>query len=177
MIKAQKDKPIFPYTIALIGFMGCGKSTVARRLHERYGIKVVEMDDVIEQKEGKTISKIFEEEGEEYFRQLETDLLLSLQEETVIISCGGGVPMRDENVKAMKASGKIVFLDATPQTIYERVKNDHSRPLLEGKKTVEYIEELMKKRMDRYKAVADLMIQVDGKDCDAICDELMERLV
>lgn len=177
MIKDQKEQAIFSCTMALIGFMGSGKSTVAKRLHERYGIKVVEMDDVIEQQEGKTISKIFEEEGEEYFRELETDLLLSLQEETVIISCGGGVPMRDENVKAMKASGKIVLLDVTPQTVYERIKNDHSRPLLEGKKTVEYIEELMKKRMDRYKAVADFIIQVDGKDCDTICDELMERFV
>ena len=84
--------------------------------------------------------------------------------------------MRECNVAKMKESGKIVLLTARPKTVYERVKDDHSRPLLEGNKTVSYIEGLMEKRRGKYEAAADIVIKTDGKDKGQICEELAKRL-
>ena len=95
--------------IFLIGFMGAGKSTVARMLRERFDMDLIEMDEQIERQEGMCISDIFAVHGEEYFRQLETGLLESLsQKENTVVSCGGGVAMRECNVEAMRKSGTIV---------------------------------------------------------------------
>ena len=95
--------------IFLIGFMGAGKSTVARAMKKHYGMRLIEMDEQIEYQEKMSVPKIFEVHGEPYFRKLETDLLegLSSQENTVV-SCGGGVPMRACNVEAMRKSGKVI---------------------------------------------------------------------
>ena len=131
----QSKKNIF-----LIGFMGAGKSTVARYLHRQQGMNWLEMDKEIERKEGMPVSEIFRLRGEEYFRERETELLLSLADkENTVVSCGGGVPLRACNVEAMKKSGIVVFLTARPETILDRVKDSHERPLLEGHKDVEYI--------------------------------------
>lgn len=109
--------------IFLIGFMGAGKSTIARAIKQKLGYPVVEMDERIVKEQGMPISKIFETYGELYFRELETKLIQSLnQQEPTIVSCGGGVAMRQENVDCMRDGGSVVFLTATPQTIYERVK-------------------------------------------------------
>lgn len=160
--------------IFLIGFMGSGKSTVSGYLSRHYGMEMVEMDRVISEREGMSISKIFEVRGEEYFRNLETNLLLELQTKgNIVISCGGGTPMREKNVVEMKKNGRIVLLAASPETIYERVKDSHDRPLLENHMNVPYIAELMEKRREKYEAAADLVIKTDGKDVSAICEELM----
>ena len=134
--------------IFLIGFMGAGKSTVARAMKKHYGIRLIEMDEQIEYQEKMSVPKIFEVHGEPYFRKLETDLLegLSSQENTVV-SCGGGVPMRACNVEAMRKSGKVIYLRTSPQQIYERVKTSHNRPLLEGNMNVEYISKLLSQRL------------------------------
>lgn len=157
----------------LIGFMGSGKSTVSDYMHRTYGMRVVEMDAVIADREGMSIPQIFETHGEEYFRNLETALLCELQTQSdTVISCGGGTPMRDCNVAEMRKSGRIVLLDAKPETIYERVKDNHDRPLLEQNKTVEYIRELMEKRRERYEAAADITIHTDEKSAADICAEI-----
>ena len=162
------------YNIVLIGFMGSGKSTISNALHQMYAMDVIEMDQVIADREGMSISKIFETHGEEYFRNLETGLLRELQNRKgVVISSGGGVPMRDENVIEMKKNGKVILLTASPETILDRVKNNHDRPLLENNKNVDFISELMEKRRSKYEAAADIVIQTDGKSAFEICEEII----
>lgn len=163
--------------IYLIGFMGSGKSEVGRALKAKYGRNLVEMDQAIETREKKTIADIFRDQGEEVFREMETALLKELgPEEELVVSCGGGVPMRECNVREMKERGKIVLLCATPETIYGRVHTSHARPLLEDHMNVGYIRELMEARRSRYEAAADLRVQTDGKTPEAIAREIMERV-
>lgn len=160
--------------IVLIGFMGTGKSTIAKKLSDIKQFNVIEMDETIEEREGMPISRIFEEKGEEYFRNLETALLIEMQEKNgYIISCGGGVPMRECNVKEMKKNGIVFLLTAFPETIYERVKNSHNRPLLENNKSISYIAELMEKRREKYEAAADIIIRTDGKTVSEISYEIL----
>ena len=167
-------KQSFDYNIVLIGFMGSGKSTISSALNEMYGMDVIEMDQVIADREGMSISEIFEVHGEEYFRNLETELLRELQNHKgVVISCGGGVPMRDENVVEMKKNGKVILLTASPETILDRVKNNHDRPLLENSKNVDFISVLMEKRRSKYEAAADIVSQTDGKSAFEICEEII----
>ena len=171
------NEEVFPYNIALIGFMGTGKSTLSKYLKEKYGMDIVEMDQIIAEREGMSISDIFETYGEKYFRDLETKLLIEMQSrKNVVISCGGGVPMRERNVVEMKKNGRVVLLTAKPETILERIKDNHDRPLLEGNKTVSYIAELMEKRREKYEAAADIVIETDGKSELEICEELVQSL-
>ena len=108
----------------LIGFMGAGKSTIAWALAKKCPAKRIEMDQLIEEQQGMAIKDIFAAHGENYFRDLETELLRSFSESTgYVVSCGGGSVLRDENAALMKENGCIVFLRATPETIYERVKD------------------------------------------------------
>lgn len=161
--------------IYLIGFMGTGKSTVAKALVKRLRAKCVEMDQVIEAEQGMAITEIFEKYGEEHFRNLETELLRSFAEQDdLVVSCGGGSVLREENAALMKAKGKIILLTASAETIYERVKDSTNRPVLNGHMNVEYIQGLMDKRSERYKTVADICIETDGKSADEICTEIIE---
>ncbi|MCR4831007.1 MAG: shikimate kinase [Pseudobutyrivibrio sp.] len=163
--------------IFLIGFMGTGKSTIAKGLSAAYHLKVVEMDELIEKRQGMSISDIFAKKGEEYFRKLETELLKEIQhEKNVVVSCGGGTPLRSENVNAMKENGKVVLLNATPESIFERVKNNHNRPLLENNKNVDYIKDMLAGRKDKYFAAADIIIETDNKSREQICTEIGESL-
>ena len=163
--------------IVLIGMMGCGKTTCANLLHERLGRPVVDTDALIVEREGRSVSDIFAAEGESYFRDLETNLLIEMQARTnVVISCGGGTPMRECNVVEMKKNGRVVLLTAKPETILDRVKDSHDRPLIENNKTVPFIAELMEKRREKYEAAADIVIETDGKDKLQICEELIHRL-
>ena len=175
--KRIQARKLFDYNIVLIGFMGAGKSTISDFLRTVFAMEVVEMDQIIAERQGMSISDIFETYGEEYFRDLETNLLIEMQSRTnVVISCGGGVPMRERNVAEMKKNGRVVLLTAKPETILNRVKDNHDRPLLEGNKTVPYIAELMEKRREKYEAAADIVIETDGKDKLQICEELVQRL-
>lgn len=163
--------------IVLIGFMGVGKSTVSEYLGKRYSMKTVEMDQIIEERKKMSIPDIFKTYGEEYFRDLETELLKELQSErNVVISCGGGTALRECNVAEMKKNGRVVLLTASPKLIYSRVKDIDDRPLLYGRKTVEGISELMEERREKYEAAADIVIQTDNKSVSTICEELMHSL-
>ena len=165
------------YNIYLIGFMGTGKSTIASAFSEMQKMKIVEMDDVISEKAGMSIKSIFSEYGEEYFRNLETKLLKEIvQMENVIVSCGGGVVLRQENISMMKDTGTIVHLSAKPEEILRRVKNDNKRPLLQGSKNVESKESLMKTRNTSYENAADFTIHTDGKSKEVICEEIIKEL-
>lgn len=175
--KHIESRELFDFNIFLIGFMGVGKSTVSKALQRIFAMDVIEMDELIAQKNGMSISEIFELHGEEYFRQEETNLLRSSQQKkNVVISCGGGVAMRQVNVDEMRKSGKIVLLTATPETILGRVESSHDRPLLENNKTVEHIAELMAQRESAYKSAADITIPTDGRDVFEICEDIIQKV-
>lgn len=160
--------------IFLIGFMGSGKSTVARGLKAALNTEIIEMDALIAEQQGMPITEIFEKFGESYFRDLETNLLLDIQKkEGVIVSCGGGVVIRQENTAYMKKSGMVVLLSATPETVYNRVKDSTDRPVLNGNMNVGYIAQLQEKRRAMYEAAADITIVTDGKSVDEICKEIL----
>lgn len=176
--KKIQARHLFNYNIVIIGFMGSGKTTISDYLSTVFAMETVEMDRIIAEREGMSIPDIFEVYGEEYFRNLETNLLIEMQSKSnVVISCGGGVPMRDNNVAEMKKNGRVVLLTAKPETIYNRVKDSHDRPLLENNKNIPYIAELMEKRRLKYEAAADIIIETDGKDELEICEELVQKLL
>ena len=163
--------------VVLIGFMGTGKTTVSEQLSKMYGMRILDMDQEIVMREKMSIPEIFNTYGEEYFRRLETELLIELQtQEGLIISCGGGAAMRERNVAEMKKNGKVVLLTATPETILERVKDDDNRPLLKNRKSVEGISELLEIRRPKYEAAADIIVETDGKSAEDISKEIMSKI-
>ena len=199
--KRIQSHELFGFNIFLIGFMGAGKSTisdylknvlamdvvemdqcivestVSNALQNTFAMDVVEMDEMIAKKNNMSISEIFDLHGEAYFRNEETNLLKEVgKEKNKIVSCGGGVAMREVNVQEMRKSGKVILLTAKPETILERVKENHDRPLLENNKTVEYVSELMEKRRPAYEAAADIVIATDGKSANEICEEIIAQV-
>ena len=176
--KRIQARKLFDYNIVLIGFMGAGKSTISDYLSTVFDMEIVEMDQLIADREEMSIPDIFETYGEEYFRNLETNLLVEMQEKkNTVISCGGGAALRKNNVQEMKKNGRVVLLTASPQVIYERVKDSNDRPVLNGRKNVEGISELMEQRREKYEAAADIVIQTDNKTVLQICEELVQRLM
>ncbi|MGN0298293.1 MAG: shikimate kinase [Lachnospiraceae bacterium] len=165
------------FNIFLIGFMGAGKSTVAQQLENSLGLQRIEMDAAIVEQQGMSINDIFAKYGEPYFRGLETKFLVDLQQASnCVVSCGGGVPMREQNVKEMKKSGYVVLLRAKPETIFERVRYGTERPLLNGHMNVEYIRQLMEVRRPKYEAAADIVVDTDGKSAEEICREITDKV-
>lgn len=159
--------------VFLIGFMGCGKSTMARLLSQEMGVELIEMDEMIEVEAGMTINEIFEKYGENHFRDLESQLICRITEKGgVVVSCGGGAILRQENVTNMKKNGRIIYLSATPETIYERVRHSTNRPLLNGNMNVEHISSLMEKRLPLYEKAADVTIGVDAKEKRDVLGEI-----
>ena len=170
------DKKI-EQNIFLIGFMGAGKSTIAKVLQRELGMELVEMDERIVKEQGMSKNDIFAQKGEDGFRDIESQLVIDIgKNKKSIVSCGGGVVVRPQNVENMKKSGKIVFLTATPETILERVKNGKDRPLLNGHMNVEYISELMEKRRQMYEDAADVKVSTDGKTVGEICTEIIQAI-
>jgi len=164
--------------IFLVGFMGCGKSTNAARLADVTGAEQMEMDQKIVEQQKMAITDIFAKYGELYFRDLETEWIRSLTDcEPMIISCGGGAVLREENVALMKSCGTIVLLTAEPETIFERVRHSDERPILNGNMNVEYIAELIEKRRPKYEAAADVVVATDGKTVCEICDEILRQVM
>lgn len=164
----------------LIGFMGTGKSSVARRIHERTGIELIEMDETIEKKENRSISQIFTEEGESYFRELETNLLRELRirkQKPAVVSCGGGVVLNPENVKIMQTCGKIVLLTAKPETVYRRVGKSKDRPNLKNRRSVQEIESLMEERKSAYQAAANCAIATDHRSVAQISGQIIAEFL
>lgn len=175
--KKIQSHELFGFNIFLIGFMGVGKSSVSQALKEVFAMNVIEMDQIIAQRNNMSISEIFEFHGEEYFRQEETNLLRSCQDlKNHIISCGGGVAMRQVNVDQMRKSGKVVLLTANPKTILSRVEDNHDRPLLENNKTVEHISSLMEARKEAYLNAADIIIDTNNKSIYEICEEIISSV-
>ena len=161
--------------IYLIGFMGTGKTTISHKLQEMTGAKEVDMDAWIVEKNDMSINDMFDKFGETYFRDRETDAVREIAGTApAIVSCGGGAVLRQENTQMMKKSGRIVLLTATPETVYERVKNSIDRPLLNGHMNVEYIASLMEKRRELYAEACDISVATDGKTPSQIAEEILK---
>ena len=162
----------------IIGFMGTGKTTVSKALAKALHVKLIDVDEWIVRQQRMQISKIFEDFGEDYFRDIETNAFRQMEKEQgAVVSCGGGAVLREENVRSMKASGKIVLLTAAPKTIYNRVKGNDKRPVLKNHMSPGGIETLMKKREAKYLAAADVIIATDFKSVDVICDEILKKIM
>ncbi len=160
--------------IVLIGFMGCGKSSVAEMLGNEWRMDVVEMDRMISEQQGLSIPEIFDRFGEEYFRDLETALLKKLRgRHGCVVSCGGGAPLREENVSEMKKIGQVILLTASPETIYARTSDSNDRPNLKNRKSPEAIAELLEQRRPKYEAAADHIVATDGRTISDICEEIL----
>ena len=155
-----------------------GKSTVSAKLSELLAMEIMEMDAHIQEKEGMSIKEIFAVNGEEYFRNCESNTLIELREKKhMVVSCGGGVPLREKNVELMKNSGYVVWLTATPEAIYDRVKDSTERPLLNGNMNVPFIQNLMESRREKYERAADIVIDTTGKEIEEINDDIRRSFV
>ena len=136
--------------IILTGFMGCGKSTIGQLLAKRMNRNFEDMDAVIEQKAGMSISRIFELEGEEGFRKREESVLAELlADSSLVLATGGGAVLKKENRELFLQKGIVVFLKAEPKTIYQRVSTNDQRPLAKGK-NLEELTALYESRMPYY---------------------------
>lgn len=154
--------------------MGAGKSMVARELSSRTKRKMISTDQLIEQKEKRSIKDIFSQSGEAYFRQLEKDAVREVSGmEGVIIDCGGGVVLAAENLASLKKKGVVFYLKATPEVILSRVKNAAHRPLLKGLNPEATIRELLEKREPLY-TQADHTIDCNAPSIDPVCRKILE---
>ena len=165
--------------IYLLGFMGVGKSVTGRLLAEKLNRQFFDTDDLIETRAGKPITKIFEQDGDEQFRQLETSVLKEVAEENnSVISCGGGIVMRDENMDLIRKSGRSVFLNASLDRLLERLGDSTERPLLNGLSDEEErkkIKEILALRLPIYQS-ADITLYTNDKTPEVIVEELIGQL-
>lgn len=164
--------------VILIGYMGCGKSSVGVKLSYRLKQPFLDTDKMIENRAGKMISEIFDEEGEAYFRNLETETITELlnQKHWYIISTGGGLPMRSENREVLKKLGKVIYLRTKPETIYNRLKGDTTRPLLRGDDPLGKITEMISQRGPVYEEAADEIIDVDKLSFEQILSKISQMV-
>ena len=161
--------------IVLIGFMGSGKSTMGKLIANKLNCPFVDTDHYIEKKEGRSISEIFTDDGEEYFRNLETEIAKELlfQKEKTVIAMGGGTPLKEENRELLrKADAYVIFLKVTGSQAYERLKEDTQRPLLQVDNPKEKIESLLTIRNPIYESLADYVLLEEKKTLDDIYYEL-----
>lgn len=166
-----------PENIVLIGFMGCGKTTVGRELQQRLGYPLVDMDQVIEQRAGKPITAIFADDGETTFRDMETALLRELNDPEAprrIISTGGGVVGREENRALLKDLGYVVWLYASAAVILDRTGRNRTRPLLNTEDPAERIQTLMEERRPLYQETAHLKLDTTGLCSDEVATGILE---
>lgn len=176
--RGRQSRALFPYNIALIGFMGTGKSTVAPLLAKALGRGYIDLDEEIERRHGRSIPQIFAEDGESYFRTLERELVEEVsQADYLVIACGGGTILREENRQALKRSSRLVLLTASPLTILERVKHQAHRPLLGGKPTIEAIASLLAQREQLYNEAADVRVSTDGLSPAEVSEEVVLALL
>lgn len=173
-----KERFTMKDNVILTGFMGCGKTSVGIRLSYYLRRTMIDTDKWIERKKRMTISEIFEKEGEKAFRQMETDCLQELLKtaDKQIISVGGGLPVKEENRQLLLKLGKVFYLKASPETIYERVKADTTRPLLQVADPLAQIKLLLGARENAYSSCADVTIDVSGKSFDAIIESIADNL-
>jgi shikimate kinase len=158
----------------LIGFMGAGKSTVGRLVAERIGRPFVDLDEVVETRVGRPVREIFDTEGEETFRLLETAALETLLDaEPSVVACGGGIVLSDSNRALLsRLDGFVVYLKVTAGETLARVGADGTRPLLSGPGGTLAATSLLEARQALYMAVADATVDTVGRSADQVADEV-----
>lgn len=161
--------------IILTGMMGAGKSTVGRALAKRQRMQFFDSDRVIEEKTGVNIPTIFEIEGEDGFRQREQQVINELAgQEGIVIATGGGSLLKEENRKVLAASGVVVYLCATPEQLFSRIRYDKSRPLMQTENPLQTLKDILHKREVFYLETADLIIKT-GKQRLGVTIKQIER--
>jgi shikimate kinase len=159
--------------ISLTGFMGSGKSTVGRILAEELNLLFVDLDNIIEISEGMKISGIFETYGEKYFRDVESSTIRKIyRNEGCVISCGGGVILRSENMEIINSRSVIIFLDVSASNVLQRLKCSNDRPLLSARNRDQAIEELLSSRISLYKKYCDFPVDTNDKKPEEISREI-----
>ncbi len=167
----MKDK-----NVVLVGFMGTGKTSVGKALSKVLHRPVIDVDNLIEKKEGIKIREIFEKKGEAHFRVLEQKAIAEIADKkAVIITTGGGAMMEPANVSCLKKNGLLLELTAGPETILRRVGSSRKRPLLNTAEPLEQIKKLLESRKSYY-VQADYHIQTDGKTPKKVAGEILEIL-
>lgn len=162
--------------IVLTGFMGTGKTKVGKILAQRLGYTFLDADSIIEQEQKMSITEIFRQHGEPYFRDIESDVIRRLSErDRVVISTGGGAVLRQENMDNLRKKGIIVCLTASPETILRRTSNDNTRPLLQVEDPLKKIKELLEFRRPYYER-SDIMVDTEGKSPIDVAEEIIERI-
>ncbi|TYB33425.1 shikimate kinase [Flexistipes sinusarabici] len=162
--------------IYLLGFMGSGKTSVGKRLAEKKNMMFIDLDEKIEESEGMSIAEIFAEKGEEYFRDVEKKVLKELSAmDFCIVATGGGAVVDPENLQTMKDSGVTVSLLASPEIVYERVKNSNLRPLLNVENPIDEIKKLMFERAGFY-IKSDIVVDTSDLSVDEAADEIIGEL-
>jgi len=157
--------------------MGVGKSEVGHRLAKELGLNFLDTDELIEKTEDRNISEIFKIDGEEYFRKLETEVLKTLQDyDNYVLSTGGGIILREENVGLLRSMGPVIWLWAEPEVVYERIKNETHRPLLEVADPKAEIKKILDFRMPIYARVADLKVDTAKLNPEGVAQEIMRWL-
>lgn len=167
--------------IILIGYRATGKTTLARLLAERLGWDWIDADVEIERRAGKAIARIFAEDGEPAFRDLEARVIADLcQRHRLVLAAGGGAPLRPESRRAMRESGQVVWLTARPETIHARMSGDDTtaarRPSLTDKGALEEIVHLLGKREPVYRQSAHVTVDTEGKSPEALAHEILAAL-
>lgn len=162
--------------IYLVGFMGTGKSAVGKELARRKKSGFIDLDELIELKEKRTISDIFAKDKEPYFRKLEKQALREAAgENNFVVACGGGIVIDPDNIRLMKDSGKIICLTASPEAILRRTSGTSKRPLLDVEDPKKQIQALMEKRAACY-AQADETIDTSGLSVGKTAEKIMEKI-
>lgn len=168
---------MFSKNIVLIGFMGCGKTSIGKKLAYKLGREFIDTDIKIEELTNMEISEIFNNYGEDYFRKLEYDLCEKLSDSfNSIIATGGGIIKNDLNVKFLKKSGIIVYLKCSVQKIFKNIKYDNSRPLLNCGNKIKKIESLLKDREPMYEKNADIIIDISNFKIDESADIIIKKV-
>jgi shikimate kinase len=163
--------------IYMIGYRGSGKTSLGRAVAVKLGRVFFDTDDLIVEREGKSIPKIFEEDGESYFRDCETEALRGVSKtNNKVVATGGGIVMREENRRLLKESGVCVYLFADTDVLYKRIVGDTNRPSLTGKDAYSEIEELLKVRIPYYKELADISVDTGNNGFVQTLDIIFKEL-
>jgi len=162
--------------IYLVGFMGTGKSTVGKALAKVLNKEFKDLDELIEERENRKIVEIFEKFGEQYFREVETAVVRDISEkEDLVIATGGGVVVNEENFSLLKKSGTLITLVASPETIYERIKDSIERPLLNVENPLDTIKRMMFERAYYY-IKSDFIVETTDREIEDIISEICELI-
>lgn len=164
--------------IALIGFMGTGKTAVGQLLAEKLGRNFVELDLLIEQRVGKSIPEIFQQDGETTFRELEIEAAKEVaQDRNLVIACGGGVVLNKINTDRLRQNARMVYLTASPEVILKRVASEEGqRPLLEVDNPGLAIRDMLRFRGPFYERSADITINTSKLDTEAVTEQIIKKL-